>query len=457
MKLSLRQIVLLPMLACACLVTGLGAQDDFFNTIEVDVDAASPSSAYSLVGWVSEKLAYGTQNPGPLFSRDQAQINRIETSLFLQVDAELASNSSLRVSGRAYHDEVYRFFDDTGYQPAEINELRNRYEVRDLYIESRLDNGLYVRFGKQILAWGLSEYLRVTDLVNIEDQYNFGQQDLENLRLQVPALLLSANAGDWLLDGVVTWQAGNDQIAPRGNEFDPFARLRNAGFGITLSEPEQDHELYLRASRQSSFGDIQLVLGDYNDNALSLQGIDDTQAIGPQLSYAQNRMQAAGVAANHARGNWLLFGEAGLHLNKAVRPAFDLLPGAANGWAEKNQLLTVLGAEYSGYRNLLLSAELNNIHTRSHDPLMFGERDQLSFGIRAYWTALNERLQILGVVNELANDAGRLTRLSLNYNWSDHLDLGLMLVNYSFRDSSFFYDYSNNDVLQLQLRYNFQR
>jgi hypothetical protein len=69
---------------------------------------------------------------------------------------------------------------------------------------------------------------------------------------------------------------------------------------------------------------------------------------------------------------------------------------------------------------------------------------------------LNERLQVLAVWNEFSGDEGSVSRVSVDYNWSDKLDLGLLWVDYSSERESLFYYYRNNDVLQLQLRYNFQ-
>lgn len=434
------------------------AQDDFFGRVNIDLDADDQrgNQAFSLVGWVTEKVSQGLEQTSPIFSRHDQELNKLETSLFAQVDARLGEQTNFRFSAKAYHDEIYRINDDTAYSRDEKDEFRNRFEIKDFYIEHQTDNGLYLKLGNQILAWGMAEYVRVTDLINTEDQYTFGQQDLEDLRLQVPAALLSYTSGDWVFDGVLTVQAGRNDISPIGDEFDQFIGQREAGFTLLREDPEQDGEFFLRASTHYQRGDIQFVLGEFNDNALSVDQIVAPDSIAPQLIYSQNRMRAAGVAANWVEGSWLLFGEVGLHLDKAVRPDSDAFLDQLNGWDQKDQLLSVLGAEYNGFRNLVLTFEVDSIHTRGHDALMQAEEDQLSFGTRFYWTALNERLQLLGVWNELADNAGRVSRLSVDYNWSDNLDLGILWVDYSMANDSIFYEFRNNDVLQLQLRYSFQ-
>jgi len=434
----------------------LHAQGDFFSTLDVDIDStAETDGRHSLLGWVNADLGYGLQDPGPLFSRSDAELNKAEVSLFAQWDARLGERSSFRFSGKAYRDEIYRLQNDNHYTAQEVNEFRNRFEVRDFYLEHEFDNGVYVKAGNQILAWGMSEYSRVTDLVNIENQYTVGQEDLEDLRLQVPAVLASVNIDGWTLDSVITYEAGDNDIAPAGDEFDQFAAIRSSGADVVTSEPENQGEFFVRASGQYSRGDIQIVAGEFNDNALSIQRTTNTGGT-TQVFVQQNRMRALGLAANHVMGSWLLFGELGLHRNKTLRPLASDLASMANGWQRKDQMLAVIGADYSGFRNLILSAEIDTTRTRDNDSALYGPATQSSFGLRAYWTALNERLQLIAVSNHLAEDNGRVDRLSVDYDWSDNLSLGVLWVNYSAPASSYVNLFSRNDVFNIRMRYNFQ-
>lgn len=434
------------------------AQNDFFNAIEVDIatNDSREDSNYSLFGWVTQKVSQGIERPGALFSRQDRDLNKLETSLFAQLDTSLGEGLGFRFSGKVYHDEVYRLKEGIDYSSDETNEFRNRFEVRDFYIEKQYDNGLYFKLGNQMLAWGLAEYSRVTDLINTEDQYTFAQQDLEDIRLQVPAALLSYTTGDWTIDGVVTYRANKNYTAPIGDEFDQFVALRQAGIRIERESPDTEQEFFFRASTHLSQGDLQIVAGEFNNNALSLQEITAETSANPRFQYGQNRMRAVGVAANWADGSWLYFGELGLHLDKAVLPRMDSLFRQLEGWDEKDQVLSVLGVEYNGFRNLLLSFEVDSIRTKNHDEFMYADKNQTSIGARAYWTALNEKLTVVAVRNELANDAGQVSRVSVDYNWSDSIGVGLLWVDYGSQRDSPFYNFRNNDILQVHLRYNFQ-
>ncbi len=458
MRISTRSISLLLVIVIASLSQISNAQNDFFNSIDVDIRREDSRSGanYSVIGWITQKISQGIERPGPQFSRRERELNKIETSLFGQIDSGLGENFNFRVSGKAYHDEIYRINDDTNYSADERNKFRNRIELKDFYIERQFTNGFYFKAGNQILAWGMAEYSRVTDLINTEDQYTFGQQDLEDIRLQVPAVLLSYSSADWTFDGVITHRAGRNDTAPAGDEFDQLIGLRQSGLSLERADPEDEQEYFFRASTHLSQGDLQLVAGEFNDNALSLEQVAAIRSIAPRFQYGQNRMRAIGVAANWADGLWLVFGELGMHFDKAVIPSADSVFRQVGGWDEKDQVLSVLGIEYNGFRNLLLSFEIDRTRTKNHDDFMYADKNQTSFGSRIYWTALNEKLQVLAVRNELANRSGQVSRVSVDYSWSDNLELGLLWVDYGSREQSNFYDFRNNDVLQLHLRYNFQ-
>lgn len=430
-------------------------QNDFFSSIDVDIEEAVESNV-SIIGWITQNASYGLEEPSALFSRTEKQLNGFQTNIYLQADGAINGKSNFRVSGKYYHDEVYRLRREVPFSKEEKDQLRNRTEIRDFYVDYQADNGLYIKVGNQILAWGLAEYIRVTDLINVEDQLAIAQQDLEDLRLQAPAALFSYRLNDWLVDAVVTYDADRNQISPEGDEFDQFATLRNIGLNLGRTDVRKRHEGFLRVSTQLPSGDIQLVAGEFNDNLLTLESITDSDSASPTLNFGQNRMRAIGAAANWIEGSWLFYGELGIHYDRAVRPTQAAFLTQVNGWTEKDQVLAVTGVEYTGFSNLLLSLELDSIHTRGHDQFMLLPSDQISLGTRFYWTGLNERLRVLGVWNKLAANAGQVSRLSVDYSWSDNLELGLLWVDYHTNENSIFYEFRNNDVLQLQLRYNFQ-
>lgn len=431
------------------------AQDDFFGTIDVDI-AETNSSDFSVIGWLTQSAIVGIEEPSNLFARTEKELSGLQTNLFVQVDGKLSEKSNFRVGAKYYHDHIYRVKNDVPHSKEERDQLRNRLEIRDFYFDYQADNGLYFKAGNQILAWGLSEYLRVTDQINVEDQLAIAQQDLEDLRLPTPSALLSYKVNNWLIDAVVTYDGDRNQNAPEGDEFDQFAQLRNVGFALNRQDTKNMTEGFVRLSTQLSSGDLQIVAGEFNDNNLSVDNITALQSAEPVVNFNQNRMRMIGAAGNWVEGAWLFYGEVGALYDFAVRPNAQSFFSKVDGWDQKDQILAVAGIEYNGFRNLFLSLELDSIHTQDHDSSMQAPIDQISLGARFHWTALNERLRVVGVWNKLADNWGRVSRLSIDYNWSDSLDLGFLWVDYNASRDSVFYEFRNNDVVQLQMRYNFQ-
>lgn len=291
-------------------------QTGFFNPIDVGDNSRVAENNYSLIGWVTQEVAKGLENPGVYFSRTEDDFTKIETSLFAQFDARLNPNTTIRISAQTYHDQVYRIEDEINFSRAESRELRNRFQLRDFYIERDYGNGLYLKVGNQIIAWGMSEYVRVTDLINTEQLFRVAQQDLQELRNQVPAALLTYSTGDWVFDGVLTYGVGANDVSPEGDDFDPFLIDRILGLQVDIAEADNEQEVFFRASTSYSRGDVQIVAAEFNDNAFTAQEITALRSVNPQIRYGQNRMRALGVAANFVDGNWLLFGELGVHKDK---------------------------------------------------------------------------------------------------------------------------------------------
>ena len=133
-------------------------------------------------------------------------------------------------------------------------------------------------------------------------------------------------------------------------------------------------------------------------------------------------------------------------------PSVDETFSLFNGWNEKDQLLGVLGVEYNGFYNTIISLEADSIQTRDYSDNLLVDKNQHSFGTRVYWTGWNDRLEFLSVFNKLADNQGYVTRVSMEYDWTDSLNFGLLWVDYSAEENSNYYNYRNNDMLQSPLQ-----
>lgn len=262
--------------------------------------------------------------------------------------------------------------------------------------------------------------------------------------------------GDWVLDGVITEDADDNLIAPAGDEFDALLPARLPGVRLERPKPDKNWEVFVRGTRQGQGGDVQWVIGEFNHNALSLDAIESPMGTDTWVTLGMRRQSLAGVSITRVRGNWLLFAESAVHLDRAVMP--DRLSAAlvTSGWPEADHALAALGAEFNGWRNLVVTVEYDWQRLLQSAPPGFARQLQTGIGVRTNYTALNDRLRILGVWNRLSNQQGEVLRLSVDYEWQDSLDIGIMWMGYDAGPDTRFYQFRQNDGLQLQMRYNFQ-
>ena len=205
-----------------------------------------------------------------------------------------------------------------------------------------------------------------------------------------------------------------------------------------------------RVSVNFNGGDLSIVAGDLNwDEISAVKLIPDSPS---RIELGQARGQVLGFSGNRAQGNWLLRFDVAQQWNKPLRSAdVTQIP-----WDTRDQTLYAIAAEYSGISDWLISLELDAIQTHQHTPELAVEHWQLGYFARARWAALNERLRTQFVVNGLPGDDGRITRLSLQYQWSDALHLNTDLVLYHAREpEALLYNYRNQDLIRLSVSYFF--
>jgi hypothetical protein len=453
---SLRSITTSGLFTLCLTCSAAASDDDFFSNIDIsDIDVSEVQDRplqYS--GWLKQSLSYGLAAPREEFSRSQAEMNGLITSVQGQVDWQQSSKMSYRFALRALYDAHYQLQSNDVSQE-ELSELEARVELKDAYVDAELADNLYLRFGNQIIAWGEADTLTITDVVARKDLRTFGQADLEDTRLQVPAAKLSYSLEDTTFEGVLTFQAGSDEIAPSYNEFDPYIRLRSAGADIHQAYVNNAWEYFFRAQHKFAGGEWSLVLADANNNELSVKQIDIAQQA-PLITYQQKRFQLIGAAANWVQGLWLWKAETGMRFNTAMAPNEALFFNTTSGWQQHNQLRSMLGLEYVGFGDVSFTFELDHAYTQGDTERLLIDKNQVGFSSRLYWQDVNDELTVQADWTRLLNNQGDVIRLSLDYAWTDALTSRFFLTAYQADNiDQSLYDYRNNDMVAVELKYGF--
>ena len=206
---------------------------------EIDVETVQEETMFSLSGNVAFKTAYGYKNHS-VDGVDYSGINQAQTSIYLQLDTKLSNDWKMRISGDAYYDAIYEINSNENYNDDTLDAYETQLRLSDTYIQGRITNDLDIKVGRQIVVWGKSDSIRVTDVINPTDNRLMGLTDIEDLRLSVGMLKLDYYVGAWNLSAMFI---GESRIfieaAPRSEFFPVDKVFSNAPNPfLELVEPE---------------------------------------------------------------------------------------------------------------------------------------------------------------------------------------------------------------------------
>ena len=413
------------------------AQEDFFSDINIEAKVVEPSST-SVKGFIQQKIKVGVQQPDQnfAFQRDSSGLSQVQMDAFGEIKSALAKNVSLKVSAKAEIDWVE-------WESGEL-EYRSNHErlfLRDAFFDITFDNGVWIRAGHQLFAWGESEGLTITDILSPQDLREFGQAELQDIREQVPAVMTLFPVLGGTMSVVLTYDAGHNRFADRTEEFFPYLVLAEQGVRVSTQSPSNQSEIALRYEKQFNGGDISIVAANINDNDFVVN-----QIVNGVAQLTQERVSTLGMAANRVRDSWLFKLESGVFWNQPVN--------SEDGFIEQDQLRGMLGFEYSGWDEWLVTYEINAINVIAGPDI--DNADQPGQTLRFQYTTNNEKLVQTLWWLDIVGDNGSVIRYDITYDLNDMWELGGALVAYeNSQSSSTLFPYRNNDTVNVSVKYNF--
>jgi hypothetical protein len=436
------------------LLPGLAlAEGDFFSALDTDTVPSEPAAASPIqwLGWVQQKTAYGYHAPEPGPSRDEAAFTRVESQVYGQMSSRYDA-WSVRLAGSVTYDALPDLSEAGAWETHEFTgeqaeERRWHGQWADSYLGWQ-EGSLWLKAGYQTLAWGEAESLIVTDVLARRDQRWPGQQDMEQTRLPVPAITL--NWAGKLDLAVLGWAETDLRPAPF-DDFDQLAGLRASGIDIEQSDADNPVGIALRWQQRWPGFDLTLLAADVNAFEPTLSNVSFEGAVPQTATFTPQRRRVLGANAQLARGSWLLKAEQAWH--QGVHHATD---NALSAWVESDEWRAMLGADYSGFRNLTLTFELGSQVLLNPDDAIADDELRLSQSVRARYTTWNDRLELTAQGVNLPGESGQVVRLAADWQVSDPLSLGISVVDYLAQDSDqALYPVRNQDAAIVNLRYGF--
>ncbi|MEN8303665.1 MAG: DUF1302 family protein, partial [Campylobacterota bacterium] len=324
--------------------------------------------------------------------------------------------------------------------------------LTDAYIQGRLTNDIDLKVGRQIVVWGKSDSIRITDVINPLDNRLPGITDIEDLRLSVGMAKFDYYIGQWNFSAMAISESRVMLEAPPRSEFFPVDNI----FPIA---PEPFMEL---VTPESSWDNIHCAFaanGVFSGWDLSFYAADVLSQkwhINPATAKREvSKVKMLGSAINIATGSWLIKSEIAYLNGVKYNSTTD----------EKNRLDALVGFDYMGIKDTVLSLELANRHIFNYEEQMndlvprpdYVDQNEVQTAIRATRSFENDSINATALVSMFGSswEYGGFARVWVEYDVMDALVANFGIVEYIDGDKPFTKAISDNDRVFVDITYSF--
>jgi len=366
-------------------------------------------------------------------------LNSLKTSLFLDYEHKFENGWKLKTNAKWYYDAIYDLRDKP-YSEDERKENQHETELFDAYIEGSLSDNLDVKLGRQVVVWGRSDTIRITDVLNPIDNRKPAMVDIEDLRLPVAMVKVDYFVGDWRLTPMVILEQRFSKNPPFGSAFNPMPEPS------VVEEHPSDPTYAFSLGAEFSGWDINFYVSRLYDDAGYYSVVDNL------LTHIHKKVTMYGAASNILWGSWLFKGEVayfdGLHYTTTQEKTFSRTD-------------TLLGVEYNGIADTRINYDISLRHFNTYDNRLIEEdfiagEDTYQHALRIGRDFMHATLSVNYLLSLYGKrcDEGGYQRVWLEYALVDGVNLSGGVVDY-IGGSKLFDSIENNDMLFMELSYSF--
>ena len=423
------------------------------ETIKTDTEKSKDTkerSIFSLNGDVKLGASYNFAHDKPEGNETNWRgLSRLRTELNLELNAKFSSSWQARISGKGAYDFAYTIKGRDEFTDEVLDNYEKELELGETYIQGSLIKSLDVKMGRQIVVWGKSDNIRVTDVLNPLDMREPGLTDIEDLRLPVAMSRLDYYIGDWSLTGIAIHEIRFNKNPEYGSDFYPSSTP-------PPHEDKPDHcgintEYAAAINGIFSGWDISFYWADYYNDMPHMKLV----AAGPppQIEWKHARLKMIGTAFNSAIGNWLLKTEA------AYIDGFEFFNSSEK---EYSRMDVLAGIEYSGFKDTTMSLEAVNRHINNFDDVLElppdqAQEDEFQWVVRLTRDYLNETLTLTLLASTFGGTGqdGAFQRFSAEYDMTDSFQINGGVMLYQSGDLARYRNIGDNDRLFCEIKYSF--
>lgn len=365
-----------------------------------------------------------------------------------ELTGELSLNNLKgKFGARTFYDLSYEMRSSRDDYPQDyLDVYEKEFELTETFLQTELTDGLDIKIGRQVVVWGKSDNIRVTDVLNPLDYRQPGLVDIRDLRLPVTMTRLDYYWDSWSLSGLIIHEPRFDKTPVFGSDFfpgtAPLPETEEPGWSLS----NQQYGLALNGV--FSGWDMALYAASIFDQRTH---IDTTGSTIPVRKHG--RISMAGIATNIAVGNWLV---------KAEAAWLDGLQFTNLPEQEKSRIDTLIGIEYSGFTETTISLEMANRYLVDFDPRLEAlpdvqKENTVQYVLRYTREFLHDTLRFTLLISAYGSslDGGGFERFELEYDITDNLSITGALIFYESGDYYPLRSIGDNDRFLLELEYRF--
>lgn len=387
-----------------------------------------------LTGKFTQQVAYSLNNDAP-----HDNVSSLKSSLLLDYEHKFENGFKFKTNAKAYYDAIYDIKGTTKFNSNELDELKSEVELYDAYLEGSITDTLDFKVGRQVVVWGRSDTIRVTDVLNPLDNRRPGMVDIEDLRLPVTMAKFDYFLGDWRVTPIAILEQRFSKNPPFGSVFYPLP--------IEAPEDESYNEVTYALSVGAEFSGW-----DVNFYAAHLLNDEGQLSLFPKPVIEHESINMFGTALNVLSGPWLF---------KTEFAYFDGLVYQSTGDEEFSRADLLLGVEYNGIPDTLFSYEVVSRHINDYDPRLISEaiplrKNDYQHAFRVSSDFMNASLTANYLISLYGEklDEGGFQRAWVKYEVSTGVNANVGVVDY-IGGSIFFDAIKDNDMVFADISYSF--
>ncbi|MDF1881190.1 DUF1302 family protein [Sulfurimonas sp. MAG313] len=445
---------------------------DGFEDEEIVIEETLESQNwYSLSGYLSFLSAYNynqkSENAAAIGDKvmDFSGFSRAKTKLNIALDMKHSDSWKSRIELMGWYDASWAIQGRSNYTSDVLDSYQSFSDIKDAYLQGTLSGSVDIKLGRQIVIWGKSDSIRITDVINPLDIREPGMVDIKDLRLTETMSKLNYYFDNYALSAMIIHESRLPIEPAFGSDYRPrdvFGTTAPDSIFPDVYQPSWDiknTQFALSLDGRFEGWDLSLYAANILNSRFSIKPNSSGQNL---RNY--DKIYMAGIATSIVVGSWLYKAEAAYIADIDYRSVEE----------NKNRLDTLVGIDYAGFSKTTLSFELANRHVFAYEDIMLKntlnsgvfpdyERENIvQIAIRGNYlfdhdnASVNYLLSMFGSKN-LSFEDGGFQRFWLDYKYNDDVSLNAGLVDYIGGNGvvPFYNAIKNNDRVYAEFVYHF--